>query len=303
MRADSAGTRPRAARSREAQARCWTMLPLAAGARLRRVEEFGEHAACVLRQIPVRSQPRMTPPRRCGEPVPPTCLPAAPANAGQPSGTSCCTPWPARPPSRPAGSHDRAGAARRWCEEVMTPGRPEILPPWPPHLRLAHAKGSWKSSSSGRNALFGDVYEQHHLRRRADGLGQNRAGRQHWRRNYDGEVVSCDSMQVYKRMDIGTAKPTSEEMQGIPHHMIDVAEPWEDFSVSRYCEMAAAHCGRYPFPGKNRRDRRRDRAVHGQSLIRRQRLRPLPRHRRRGNGWKRRRTPRAWKPCLRGSAP
>ena len=55
----------------------------------------------------------------------------------------------------------------------------------------------------------------------------------------NGEVVSCDSMQVYKRMDIGTAKPTREEMQGIPHHMIDVAEPWEDFSVSRYCEMAA----------------------------------------------------------------
>lgn len=55
----------------------------------------------------------------------------------------------------------------------------------------------------------------------------------------NGEVVSCDSMQVYSRMDIGTAKPTLEEMQGIPHHMIDVAEPWEDFSVSRYCEMAA----------------------------------------------------------------
>ena len=55
----------------------------------------------------------------------------------------------------------------------------------------------------------------------------------------NGEVVSCDSMQVYRRMDIGTAKPTPEEMQGIPHHMIDVAEPWEDFSVSRYCDMAA----------------------------------------------------------------
>lgn len=55
----------------------------------------------------------------------------------------------------------------------------------------------------------------------------------------NGEVVSCDSMQVYRRMDIGTAKPSLEEMQGIPHHMIDVAEPWEDFSVSRYCEMAA----------------------------------------------------------------
>ncbi len=54
----------------------------------------------------------------------------------------------------------------------------------------------------------------------------------------DGEVVSCDSMQVYKRMDIGTAKPSLEERQGIVHHMIDVAEPEEDFSVSRYCEMA-----------------------------------------------------------------
>ena len=55
----------------------------------------------------------------------------------------------------------------------------------------------------------------------------------------NGEVVSCDSMQVYKRMDIGTAKPTFEEMQGIPHHMIDVAEPDEDFSVSRYCCLAS----------------------------------------------------------------
>ncbi len=55
----------------------------------------------------------------------------------------------------------------------------------------------------------------------------------------NGEVVSCDSMQIYKRMNIGTAKPTVEEMQGIPHHMIDVAEPEEDYSVSRYCETAA----------------------------------------------------------------
>ena len=55
---------------------------------------------------------------------------------------------------------------------------------------------------------------------------------------YNGEVVSCDSMQIYKRMDIGTAKPTREEMQGVVHHMLDVAEPWEDFSVSRYCAMS-----------------------------------------------------------------
>ena len=55
----------------------------------------------------------------------------------------------------------------------------------------------------------------------------------------DAEVVSCDSMYVYKRMNIGTAKPTQEEMQGIRHHMIDVCEPTEDFSVSCYTQMAA----------------------------------------------------------------
>ncbi len=53
-----------------------------------------------------------------------------------------------------------------------------------------------------------------------------------------GEVVSCDSMYVYRRMNIGTAKPSLDEMQGIIHHMIDVCEPTEDFSVSRYTEMA-----------------------------------------------------------------
>lgn len=57
-------------------------------------------------------------------------------------------------------------------------------------------------------------------------------------KDINGEVVSCDSMQVYKYMDIGTAKPTAQEMDGVPHHMLDVAEPCEDFSVSRYCEMA-----------------------------------------------------------------
>ena len=53
-----------------------------------------------------------------------------------------------------------------------------------------------------------------------------------------GEVVSCDSMQIYRHMDIGTAKPTSEEMQGIPHHMIDIAEPEENFSVARFVKLA-----------------------------------------------------------------
>ena len=59
-------------------------------------------------------------------------------------------------------------------------------------------------------------------------------------KEFNGEVVSCDSMYVYRRMNIGTAKPTEEEKQGIIHHMIDVAEPDEDFSVSKYCNMASS---------------------------------------------------------------
>ena len=50
----------------------------------------------------------------------------------------------------------------------------------------------------------------------------------------DGEVVSADSMQVYRGMDIGTAKPTRSEMRGVPHHMLDVADPAENYSVARY---------------------------------------------------------------------
>ena len=52
------------------------------------------------------------------------------------------------------------------------------------------------------------------------------------------EVVSFDSMQLYRGMDIGTAKPTKEEMQGIPHHMLDFLDPREDYSVSRYVQDA-----------------------------------------------------------------
>lgn len=56
----------------------------------------------------------------------------------------------------------------------------------------------------------------------------------------NGEIVSADSMQIYRRMDIGTAKPTEEEKQGIPHHMLDVVDPGESYSVSRYAEEAGA---------------------------------------------------------------
>ena len=54
------------------------------------------------------------------------------------------------------------------------------------------------------------------------------------------EVVSCDSMQLYRGMDVGTAKPDAAEMEGVPHHLLDVAEPGEDFSVGRYVKLADA---------------------------------------------------------------
>ena len=53
-----------------------------------------------------------------------------------------------------------------------------------------------------------------------------------------GEIISADSMQIYKYMDIGTAKPSKEEMQGIPHHMLDVVSPEDAFSVAAYKEKA-----------------------------------------------------------------
>ena len=56
----------------------------------------------------------------------------------------------------------------------------------------------------------------------------------------DAEIVSCDSMQIYRGMDVGTAKPTAEEMRGVPHHLLDVVEPGEDFSVGRYVKLADA---------------------------------------------------------------
>jgi len=57
---------------------------------------------------------------------------------------------------------------------------------------------------------------------------------------FHGEVVSADSMQIYKGMTIGTAAPTQEEMEGIPHHMIGVAEPTERWSAARYAAQATA---------------------------------------------------------------
>ena len=61
---------------------------------------------------------------------------------------------------------------------------------------------------------------------------------------YGGEIISCDSMQIYRRMDIGTAKPTAEECARVPHRMIDIVEPECDFSCADYVKMAADEvCG------------------------------------------------------------
>ena len=57
-------------------------------------------------------------------------------------------------------------------------------------------------------------------------------------KKFNGEVVSCDSMQIYKHMDIGTAKPTIEEQQQVKHHMIDIVEPYENYSVAEFTKRA-----------------------------------------------------------------
>jgi tRNA dimethylallyltransferase len=64
------------------------------------------------------------------------------------------------------------------------------------------------------------------------------------------EIVSMDSMALYRGMDIGTAKPTAAERQRIPHHLIDVLDPWESASVSWWLEQAAACCRAIEARGK-----------------------------------------------------
>ncbi|MBO7302565.1 MAG: tRNA (adenosine(37)-N6)-dimethylallyltransferase MiaA, partial [Clostridia bacterium] len=59
-------------------------------------------------------------------------------------------------------------------------------------------------------------------------------------KRYGGEIVSCDSMQIYKRMNIGTAKPTPSELSSVRHHLIDVIEPTDSFSCEDYVRLASA---------------------------------------------------------------
>ena len=70
-------------------------------------------------------------------------------------------------------------------------------------------------------------------------------------KKYDAEIVSCDSMQIYKAMDIGTAKPTEEEMGGVVHHLIDFLDPCENFSVAQYVKLASNAISEIHGRGKN----------------------------------------------------
>lgn len=75
----------------------------------------------------------------------------------------------------------------------------------------------------------------------------------HLAQAFSGEIVSADSMQVYREMDIGTAKPTAEEQQQVPHHLIDVVSPDEPFDAAVFSRMAdtaitdLTGCNRLPF--------------------------------------------------------
>lgn len=64
------------------------------------------------------------------------------------------------------------------------------------------------------------------------------------------EIISLDSMAIYRRMDIGTAKPSAEERRRVPHHLVDVLEPWEEFSLAEYLRAAAEAVGEISSRGR-----------------------------------------------------
>lgn len=66
----------------------------------------------------------------------------------------------------------------------------------------------------------------------------------------NGEVISADSMQIYRHLTVGTAKPTEQEMQGVPHHLIDFLEPSESFSVADYVNLAKEKIAQITAAGK-----------------------------------------------------
>ncbi|MBO7170140.1 MAG: tRNA (adenosine(37)-N6)-dimethylallyltransferase MiaA [Clostridia bacterium] len=66
----------------------------------------------------------------------------------------------------------------------------------------------------------------------------------------DGEIVCCDSMQIYRGMDVGTAKPTAEELAAVPHHMVNILEPTESFSAADYAVLAEKAVTEIAFRGR-----------------------------------------------------
>ena len=69
-------------------------------------------------------------------------------------------------------------------------------------------------------------------------------------KKYNGEIINGDSMQIYKGLDIGTAKITAEEMQGVPHHLLSFKEPTESFSVADYQKLVRAKISEIQARGK-----------------------------------------------------
>ncbi|MBT2730298.1 tRNA (adenosine(37)-N6)-dimethylallyltransferase MiaA [Bacillus sp. ISL-75] len=69
-------------------------------------------------------------------------------------------------------------------------------------------------------------------------------------KRYNGEIISGDSMQIYRGMDIGTAKIKKDEMEGIPHYLIDIKEPFENFSVAEFQLLVRAKIGEIAKKGK-----------------------------------------------------
>ena len=71
-------------------------------------------------------------------------------------------------------------------------------------------------------------------------------------RALNGEIISADSMQVYRHMDIGSAKVTKEEMDGVRHHLIDVLDPWDEFNVVVFQRLAKQAMRRSTLPDISR---------------------------------------------------
>ena len=89
---------------------------------------------------------------------------------------------------------------------------------------------------------------------------------------FGGEIVSCDSVAVYRGMDLGTAKPTSEERARLPHHLIDVAEPDQPFTAGEYSRAGAGgtagDCRARPTAHRDRRNRTLPARAHRRPLCR-----------------------------------